>query len=429
MMKLRRGPLASLLAVALVSIALPAPPPAAGAARSPSLRWVPCTGEAQQGFQCATLAVPLDYGKPHGAQIKLALIRQPALDGHAEHGSLVTNFGGPGGSGLSTLPTFVQGLDPRIRNAFDLVSFDPRGVGASDPLDCHAAPEYNRILRADPNTAPGAAQIVSGFRAIGTQCLSSYGQRKLSHIGTRNVVRDLNRIRAALGDKRMTYDGLSYGTRIGAVYADYFPKHIRAFVLDGAMDPRPDFHTLGLDQAQTWEDVFSRLLSQCAADPSCPLRPDPQTAFDDLLAQVRAHPLPAPEVPSGGRLTAGWLGQAAVYGMTFVNAQQPLEQGIADALATGDGSELLALGEAAAGKDPETGRIPAGTEVFAAVNCIDSPTGSRRRRSPPTRLKRASTRRAWARLPCTRTSRCALGGRCHRALSRPQRAPTRRRSS
>jgi len=284
---------------------------------------------------------------------------------------LVINFGGPGASGVESLPGFQRQFDRSIRNAFDLVSFDPRGVGSSAPINCHSG--FDQIFGADPGTSVGAAQIVAGYRAVAAECLAQAGGKRLAQLGTGNVVRDLNRIRAALRDRRLTYLGYSYGTRIGAIYADRFPRRARALLLDGALDPQADFHTLGADQAQGYEDVLNRLLAECASQPSCPLQPDPEAAFDELLSRVRSDPLPTPGVP-GGPLTAGWLYQAVVLGMTYVEAQQPVEHAIAEALATGDGSELLAAAYEQVDRDPQTGSYEDNSnEVFAAVNCLDFP--------------------------------------------------------
>ena len=157
-LRLRHGLAAVAATVFLASLIAPA---AAGADPS-GLDWRPCTGHAQRGFQCASMRVPLRYSKPHARRIQLALIRQPALDGHAEKGSLVVNFGGPGGSGLQTLPSYVGGLSKRDRDAFDLVSFDPRGVGASDPIECHrptagSSPLTRTAIRRRPRSSTAFA--------------------------------------------------------------------------------------------------------------------------------------------------------------------------------------------------------------------------------------------------------------------------------
>ncbi len=344
----------------------------AAPASAASLRWGACPDGTPAGYECATLRVPADPAHPRRGTTPIALIRTRATGPRrARIGSLVMNFGGPGGSGLATLPSVVPRLPRAVRRAFDIVSFDPRGVGHSAPIDCGT--DLDPVFGADPATAEGAAAIVAGYRRLGADCAARVGRERLSRLGTHDVVADLDRIRAALGDRRLTFAGLSYGTRIGALYADRYPHRVRALVLDAAMDPRADLVTLGLDQGAAWEDVLLRVLAECAADAGCPLGPDPVARFDELLARVRAEPLPAPGDPTGRSLTVGWLTQAVVTGLANVGSHRPLLAALADALQRGDGTTLLAVADQAVGRDTRTGAYLDLPQVFAAVNCLDFP--------------------------------------------------------
>ena len=357
---------------AIVGLVLAAATAASGAPASAApLRWAPCAAPTPKGFQCATLHVPADPAKPTGERWPIALIRRPADSGRAR-GSIVVNFGGPGASGVANLPGFADDLSPRLRRTFDLVSFDPRGVGASRPLRCNT--NFDPVFAADPLSTQGAAQIVAGYKALAADCAARVGPRRLAQLGTNRVVADLDRIRAALGDRKLTYIGLSYGTRLGAVYANRYPGRVRALVLDGAMDPRADLRALGVELGRAWDEVLDRVLRLCTTKPACPLGPDPTVRWDELMARVRAEPLPAPGDPTGRRLTAGWLYQGTVALLVNAGSAPALWHVIADTLATGDGTMLLAAADAAVGRDTATGAYSNLNAVFAAVNCLDFPT-------------------------------------------------------
>ncbi len=203
----------------------------------PVLSWRPC----DNGFECATAAVPLDYDDPGGRTIDIAVIRHAAADPARRIGSVFFNPGGPGGSGTVALPLFYTRFPQQVRDRFDVVSFDPRGVGDSTAVQCYPslAAEQQALTGLPAAFPAGPAETQTWFRlyaAFGQAC----GDRQpglLPHLSTANVAKDMDLLRQAVGDRRLNYIGVSYGTYLGATYANLFPRNVRALVLDGNIDP------------------------------------------------------------------------------------------------------------------------------------------------------------------------------------------------
>jgi pimeloyl-ACP methyl ester carboxylesterase len=231
--------LVSVLALASLSAILLTPSRASAAVPVPELSWHTC----QKGFQCAIARVPLDYSHPRGRTIHLAVIRHRATDPARRIGTLFFNPGGPGGSGVAALPGFVSLFPAAVRARFDIASWDPRGAGASTPVECFAsARDANRFLdgMVIASSFPvGNAEIASWtrrYRAFGRHCERRSGGL-LRHVSTADTARDLDVLRRAVGDRRLSYYGFSYGTFLGATYANLFPDHVRAMVLDSNLEP------------------------------------------------------------------------------------------------------------------------------------------------------------------------------------------------
>ena len=217
-----------------------APSRASAAVPAPTLSWHAC----QKGFQCAIARVPLDYSHPRGRTIHLAVIRHRATDPARRIGTLFLNPGGPGGSGVAALPGFVSLFPAAVRARFDLASWDPRGVGASTPVQCFTSARHaNRSLGATvvgssfPVGNTEIATWVRRYRAFGRDCERRSGGL-LRHVSTADTARDLDVLRRAVGDRRLSYYGFSYGSFLGATYANLFPDHVRAIVLDSNLEPR-----------------------------------------------------------------------------------------------------------------------------------------------------------------------------------------------
>jgi pimeloyl-ACP methyl ester carboxylesterase len=241
------------------------------AAASDSLHWTPCRG----GFECARLVVPVDYSTPNGATVGIAVTRRPAGDSSRRIGALFVNFGGPGVPSGDTLRQAAPGLPKFLRDRFDLVSFDPRGTGDSRVIDCVSDSTFRRYLADDP-TPSGVADLppfydgsASSVDLVGG-CIQRQGSW-LAHVGTRDVARDVDRFRAALGERTIGYLGFSYGTVLGAVYAQEFPHHIRTMVLDSAVN-LSDNPVSELEQnTEGFEHALDSFLDDCTINPDCAL--------------------------------------------------------------------------------------------------------------------------------------------------------------
>lgn len=229
-----------------------APTPAQGSGPVPPKDW-----------QCATLDVPLDYADPGGETIPIALIRAKARDQKNRLGSLVFNFGGPGGSGVATLPGAAKEYEA-LRARYDLVSFDPRGVGASAPVRCEDDKQLDVYYSQDssPDTPEEEKTYVDNTRTYQQACKDKSG-KLLPHVGTPDAARDLDRIRQALGDEKLNYFGVSYGTELGGVYAHLFPKNVGRAVFDAVVDPTKNSEEGAMGQAKGFQLALDNFAQDC----------------------------------------------------------------------------------------------------------------------------------------------------------------------
>ncbi|MFC3742075.1 alpha/beta hydrolase [Paractinoplanes deccanensis] len=277
---------------------------------APELLWADCG----DGFQCADARVPLDYDDPRGPTITIALIRKPAADAAHRIGSLFQLPGGPAQSGVRVLRDSPPQLLALLAR-FDVIGFDQRGTGASRPaVDCHATPPsfFARPDAVEPHAYAAAA------RAYGLSCLR-HNRTILPHMSTANVARDVDLLRRAVGDERLTAIGISYGTDIGATYASMFPGRVRAMVLGSADDVRTGRdHPVdaGEEQSAAFEGELDRFFARCAAaGPRCGFGgTDPEDAFDTLLARLDGQPLPTGD-PAHRRLSGDDVREAALAAM------------------------------------------------------------------------------------------------------------------
>lgn len=340
-----RGTLAAV--ALLVSFAGHVAPSSAAVSRQPppaALEWHPCDG----AYQCATATVPLDYRRPRGRTIDLALIRHEATDPTARLGSLFVNPGGPGGSGVDLVRAqALRGLAP-LNKHFDLIGFDPRGVGASQPAvrcldDDEAKAQFSApLLRPD---GVSLSDAVAWSRAWVNRCVER-NSPILPFLSTANVARDLDRLRAAVGDDTLTYVGFSYGTLIGATYAALFPEHVRALVLDGPVDPDVWLNSpleATQDQLAGFERALHRFFVACARGTWCDYGgDDPEQAFDDLVAQLDQHPVFADPPYDSRPVTGDTALVAAAYAMDS-KPLWPLLGGGLEQAQEGRGTALRAL--------------------------------------------------------------------------------------
>ncbi len=326
-----------------------APDPQPGA-----LTWKSC----QEGLECASLAVPLDYADPTGTLVTLAVIRRPARDQAQRIGSLVVNPGGPGGSGLAMVRG-GYGTGDGLNDRFDVVSWDPRGIGLSQPLDCGSSAPTFEALDPDPPDAAGQAALDQAAQAIASDCATHAGPL-LDHMDTDTTARDLEQLRRALGDPKLTYAGYSYGTAIGLAYADRYPNRIRAMVIDGVVPPDADLVQLLTAQTNALDQSLRAMFTRCDADRSCPVR-DAGDTYDALARRLVVHRMAAGPTTIGPSELATAAGLStydpAMY-EPFMTALHHADQG--------DGAGIAAMAHAYHTEIPSY----AG---YVGVLCVDRP--------------------------------------------------------
>ncbi|WP_216911884.1 alpha/beta hydrolase [Nocardia noduli] len=356
---------------------VPSPPAPAGLERfySQSVRWGDCDGfgdpedRLPPSAECAKITVPVDYAKPDGATAQIALSRIQASGDKI--GSLLLNPGGPGGSGLSMVSIAGRG---ELAERFDRVGFDPRGIGSSTPTISCLTPQESDAERADPpedNSPAGIAEMEAENKAYADKCAERTGTEFLAHVGTREVVQDMDVIRAVLGDPGLNYLGYSYGTRLGSAYAERFPDRVRALVLDGAVDSSQDPVQESLRQAAGFQGVFEAYSVECAAEPDCPLGSDPTRA----VARFRALVDPLWTTPAATTDPRGLTYDDAITGVRQAlytdELWQVLTMGL-DELGKGRGDTLLQLADMYDGRR-EDGTYRNTDDAFNAIRCVDDP--------------------------------------------------------
>ncbi|MFJ3927181.1 alpha/beta hydrolase [Streptomyces sp. NPDC090022] len=373
----------------------PAPTPIEGGGESPGKNW-----------QCATLQVPLDWSKPDGEKIDLGVIRTKARDPENRLGSLVFNFGGPGGSGITTLPGAAKEFEALGRR-YDLVSFDPRGVGRSEPVRCKTDRQLDAYYAQDatPSTPEEEKAYVDGIRQYIEACERNSGEI-LPYVGTENAARDLDALREALGEPKLNYFGISYGTELGGVYAHLFPKNVGRAVFDAVVDPTKTSWESGLGQAKGFQLALDNFAQDCVdRGDACRLQGSTPAEIEEnivkLQKQLADRPLPVGDRQLTESAATGGIAQAL-----YSKELWPLlEQGL-DEAEGGQGQLLLALYDAINGRD-QNGHYSNIGAANTAINCADSKD---RYTLAETKAKLAEFRAAspvfgdylgWAMLGCT----------------------------
>lgn len=331
------------------------------------LTWTSCGGAF-----CTWVKVPVDYAKPAGATIRLRVKLRPAESDH-RIGRLVINPGGPGGSGVDFVGPFIKDASEPVLKAYDVVGFDPRGVGQSAPLKClddKAFDKYNRI-DPTPDDLAEIAKLEKAFKSVGKACAKA-PDNLAAHVSTAENARDLDVLRALLGDKRLDYYGASYGTQLGATYATMFPKAVGTMVLDGAVDPELSKERQGFGQAKGFEGALKAFLKSCFKKPSCPLGTDAKDAEDSIVAlayQLDDKPL---KTRGDRTLTENALIYGLAYSLYDKKAWSVLETGL-DRASFGDGTILLALSDQYFARNTNGTYSDNGSRVVNAVRCLDFP--------------------------------------------------------
>ncbi|MFO7589926.1 MAG: alpha/beta fold hydrolase, partial [Acidimicrobiia bacterium] len=372
---MRRNPVLALATMAVVVALGGSGIVAPGAVSSAAAQMAPLTWRScQQGLaECATLAVPLDDTVAGGPTIDLAITRAAARDPDRRIGSLVVNPGGPGAPATDFAVDFASSLPDEILDRFDIVGFDPRGVGESEGVDCLDDLDPLYALDWTSTDAATRAEFVAGVQAIVDACVASDGAL-LPYLATERTARDMDRVREALGDERLTYLGFSYGTYLGALYAAQFPDRVRALVLDAAVDPSLDAAAVQIEQSVGFERSLELFLADCAADPECAFHHDgdPGAAYDALRARIADRPIPAPDAPGQRDLNTTLFDTGVTLLLYDGRSSWPA---IADALRVaeqGNGSAMVDYADVYTGRSTN-GRYDDLQESFWAVGCADGP--------------------------------------------------------
>lgn len=363
-----------------VEAALAALPRSTPSALSPyyaqTLRWRSC---GVPGFQCATMKAPLDYAKPASGDVRLAVARKKATGKGAPLGSLLVNPGGPGGSAIDYLQSYAGvGYPAEVRARYDMVAMDPRGVARSEPVECLDGRRMDTYTATDitPDDRKETNRLVGEYRAFAEGC-GAHSARVLRHVSTVEAARDMDILRAVLGDRKLNYVGASYGTFLGATYAGLFPERVGRLVLDGAMDPSLDARTLNLDQTKGFETAFRAFAKDCVRQSDCPLGgrgTTPAQVGDRLAAFFReldAHPIPAGDA-GGRRLGESLATTGVIAAMYDQGAWEQLREALTSAMRKQDGVGLLALSDSYYERD-QSGRYSNLMMANSAVNCLDLP--------------------------------------------------------
>ncbi len=354
-------------------------------------------------FSCAVITVPLDYANPKGETISIAMKKRAATGGHSQ-GALFINPGGPGDSGVSFAERAGNAFSPDLLSAYDIIGFDPRGVGSSTAITCSsdddssgstAEPSASGDTSASPlaSSAPSAGSTASATASAGTassgdsyeewaestrqsfqelteQCASNTEPAALlDHVDTVSAARDLDILRALAGQEKLNYLGFSYGTYLASVYADNFPANTGRMVLDGAIDPSLSLAEQGLGQAKGFEQALRTYVDYCQASAGCPLNGGTDAGVQqvrDLITSANSTPLSTSD-PNRTVTGSDIVTALSEYLYTTEQNWEPLNKALDQAINHRDGSAFAATEEQdAASKDDSGG-------AFQAVTCLDYP--------------------------------------------------------
>ncbi|WP_431965430.1 alpha/beta hydrolase [Nocardia sp. bgisy134] len=381
----------------------PAPLPTLQDYEAQRIDWAPCAG--YPGADCGEIRVPVDYDHPGVAAIAMPLVRLRAANPARRLGVLTSNPGGPGESGYENV---LSALDPRdtglrkFRIRYDLVGFDPRGVGRTAPVQCLSDRAMDDYLATDftPVDDTGRRSVAEAHRRYATACLRNTGTL-LGFVGTEFVVRDMDIMRSALGEAKLNFFGFSYGTRIGQLYAERFPDRVGRMVLDSVDDPSlPTDRWEALDVSGTpapgelspRDRLVRTMLDACAQRTDCPVGNDADAAMRrlrDLIARVDAEPIRTTD----DRRVGSNLALLGIFQATYDERYWPrFERAFADAL-RGDGTGLAELADLYVGRDQ--GRYSSSDPAFWAVECLDDDPNAWRSKSEDVILGELAREAEW----------------------------------
>lgn len=367
------------------------------------LHWKGCGGR----FQCTRVQVPLDYAQPAGTAIELSVIRLPATGSTGRKGSLLINPGGPGVSGIDYARAASTVVSATLRERYDIVGFDPRGVGASTPVRCLSDKETDTYLAADgsPDTGAEERRLVELSGLLAQRCKQRNGAL-LAHVGTRDAARDLDVLRAVLGDQRLHYLGKSYGTYLGATYAELFPARVGTMVLDGALDPASSGTEIAREQALGFEVALRAFVEDCLRRSDCPLHGGRDAALASvgrLLTAIDQHPLRG---DPGRPVTEALAVLGVVAALYDEGSGWPLLRTALAEAEQGNGQTLLLLADFYTDRNPGGHYTTNSNDAIYAINCLDRPEEKdpAKLRATAEQFSRVAPRfgayLAWSSLPC-----------------------------
>ncbi|GAA4660637.1 alpha/beta hydrolase [Arthrobacter cryoconiti] len=328
--------------------------------------WTACNG----GFQCTDVEVPMDYAKPKGASIKLAMIRLPASGKRL--GAMLINPGGPGASGVNFAKDGAKSyFSAKLRSSYDIVGFDPRGVQASSPVKClsdaqmDAARQESLDLSVDADLKKAEAEA----KTQTDLCVKNSGP-VLAHVDTVSSARDMDILRAVVGDPKLNYMGFSYGSKLGAVYAGLFPTRVGKMSLDGALDPSLTIDQISMGQAVGFENALRAWAQNCLGTKDCPVSGTVDTALAQIRDLAAVYEKTPQQTPANRVVTGAEFINAVAFTMYSTSMWDSLSGALKQALA-GDASGMLMLADYAADRNSDGTYNSNTAAAFTAINCLD----------------------------------------------------------
>jgi pimeloyl-ACP methyl ester carboxylesterase len=330
------------------------------------------------GLQCTRMRVPLDYSNPKGATVSIAVMRIKSATKGQRIGSLLTNPGGPGGSGLELVANMQKTWsNTDLAKRFDLVGFDPRGIGASEPaVRCLSGQQQDQVRASDlddATTPAGIAAYDQQQKQYAQACATNtrFGKTMLANVGTRDVAKDMDVLRSVLGDKKLTYLGYSYGTLLGSTYAEDFPANVRAMVLDGAVDPTESEVDSTVAQGKGFQTAFGQFALWCVKQQKCALGTNPAKATQAFRSLINPLLTKAIPVGDGRNLTYDDASTGAIQALYSQQYWTYLNDGLNE-VKTGSGQTLMELADVYDGRNPD-GTYSNEQDAFTAIRCVDDP--------------------------------------------------------
>jgi pimeloyl-ACP methyl ester carboxylesterase len=370
---------------------------------SQPVTWSAC----KDGFQCASFTVPLNYSDPASKPITIEMLKAPATNPNKRRGAIVVNPGGPGGSGVDFARNASGTVSSAIMSEYDIVGFDPRGVGKSTPIDCLDGPQTDTLVATlgTPQSPAQEEQAVASAASLGAGCAAN-SPELTPNIGTIPAARDMDILRGVLGESSLNFLGLSYGTFLGLTYADLFTDKVGQFVLDGVINPDLTNDELARGQAEGFQLALSSFIADCPTHTNCPLPTDPAAAtkkIDDWLTSVGNDPIEG----SAGRpltrplATNGIIGSLYEPQFGWWDLRSALRAGF-----KGNGTPLMRIVDSFTGRQPDGTYSGNSLDALYAVNCLDRTDRADPQRTLALGEEWASTaptfgrELAWSNLPC-----------------------------